>query len=520
MLRSRLTHVALVLALASLSRAANADHTGSKPIRPGVPGKAPFWNEKARQFMYPPAFDFKPLVGATTYRFMLTCADGKKCSFDAAEPWAALTPVWGDVPAGPVELRVEGLDSDGGKVVGVAGMRSFHRAAEFNGPYGKPVLPYDESARVALRSVIHEPFVQSWRTTAKPDPDYALYRYASKINGSLISGCAMYASQAPRPDDADDAIDIGRRAADYLISISSPAGAPLKHFPPTYHGAKPTERENDNWTMLMTPAEAGQGYLDLYDATHDDKYLQAAGRIAETYGKTQRDDGTWPLKVDNTTGKPIAEIELIPSVVINFLDRFDEQYHIDAHRKTRDRAIAWIMANPATTFDWKAQFDDAKVRGAYQNLSKHEACEFAGYLFRHAQDDPSKLALAKDIVRWAEDQFVIWEKPPDLQPHSPALAAENWFVPCSLEQYAMFEPISGSSAFMIVADVRAHRATGDAMYLRKAESLANALTAAQQHHSGRYPTRMIKQDLAYWINSTINTARAMMMLAEEQKRAG
>ena len=71
---------------------------------------------------------------------------------------------------------------------------------------------------------------------------------------------------------------------------------------------------------------------------------------------------------------------------------------------------------------------------------------------------------------------------------------------------------------MIVAYVRAHRANGDAMYLRKAESLANALTVAQQHHNGRYPTRMIKQDLAYWINSTINTARAMLMLAEEQKR--
>ena len=37
---------------------------------------------------------------------------------------------------------------------------------------------------------------------------------------------------------------------------------------------------------------------------------------------------------------------------------------------------------------------------------------------------------------------------------------ENWFTPCSLEQYAMFEPISGSSAFMIVAYIRAYEATG------------------------------------------------------------
>ena len=365
---------------------------------------------------------------------------------------------------------------------------------------------------------MNEPFVKSWRSTGKPDPSYALYRYASKVIGSLVSGCAMYANQSPRPNDADAAIETGRRAADFLISISHPPGTPLEHFPPTYHGAKPTERENDEWTMLMTPAEAGQGYLDLYDATRDEKYLQAAVRIADTYRKTQRDTGTWPLKVDNRSGEPVAPIDLIPSVVISFLDRLVWQYKITGHESTRDRATRWVLENPCRSFDWKAQFDDAKLRGPYQNLSKHEACEFAAYLFRRAKDDPQKIELAKEILRFAEDQFVVWENPPDLKTRSPQLRPENWYVPCSLEQYAMFEPISGSSAFMIVAYVRAHQATGDPVYLAKAESLANALTAAQKEHNGRYPTRMIKQDLSYWINSTINTARAMQLLSAEQVR--
>jgi hypothetical protein len=235
-------------------------------------------------------------------------------------------------------------------------------------------------------------------------------------------------------------------------------------------------------------------------------------------------NGTWPLKVDNTDGNPVADVELIPSAVINFLDRLGEQYKLDAYTPARDRAVGWMMERPARTFDWKAQFDDAKVRGAYQNLSKHEACEFAGYLFRHAKDDghedAGKIALARDILEWAEDQFVVWERPPEFTPRSAVLHSRNWYLPCSVEQYAMFEPISGSSAFMIVAYVRAHRATGDALYLRKAESLANALTTAQQEHDGRYPTRMIKSDLAYWLNSTINTVRAMKMLADEEARVG
>jgi len=489
---------------------ARAMEESPDPIRPGSPGGAPFWNEHARQFMFAPAFDFKPVAGATVYRFTLTLTDGAARTFEADVPWAPLTPVWADVPAGRVELKVEGLDRRGGAVVGSAGKKTFHRAAAFNGPYGTPVVAYNESARLALASVLAEPFVRSWRTTGRPDSSsYALYRYASKVIGSLLSGCAMYASQSPRPADADEAIETARRAADFLIGISCPAGTPLEHFPPTYHGAKPTERENDVWTMLMSPAEAGNGYLDLYEVTHDARYRAAAARIADTYRKTQRPDGTWPLKVDNRTGEPIAQIDLIPSVVITFLDRFD-----DAHQPTRDRAVQWVMENPARTFDWKAQFDDAKLRGPYQNLSKHEACEFASYLFRRGKNDPQKLALAKEILRFAEDQFVTWEKPPDLQTRNEKLRPENWYTPCSLEQYAMFEPISGSSAFMIVAYVRAHEATGgDALYLAKARSLANALTVAQRDHKGRYPTRMIRQDLSYWINSTINTARAMTLLA-------
>jgi uncharacterized protein YyaL (SSP411 family) len=82
----------------------------------------------------------------------------------------------------------------------------------------------------------------------------------------------------------------------------------------------------------------------------------------------------------------------------------------------------------------------------------------------------------------------------------------------------MFEPISGSSAFMINAYLAAYRATGNRINLAKAQALANALTVAQQMHGGRYPTRMIEHDLAYWLNSTINTAKAMDALARVSGR--
>jgi maltose/maltodextrin transport system substrate-binding protein len=488
------------------------------PIRPGAADKQPFWNGQAKQFIFAPAFDFKSVAGAKSYRFTVKSDDGRTRTFEAPEPWAPLSPVWTDVPVGTATLTVEALNKSGGGVISVAGTRQFHRAAVFNGPYGEPLVSYARSAAIALQTVVNEPFVQSWRTTGKPDPSYALYRYASKvIGGGVVSGCALYAAQTPRPADADDALATARRAADFLIALSAAPGTPLEFFPPTYHDAKPTERENDAWTMLMSPAEAGQSYLDLYDVTHDRTYLDAAARIAGTYGKLQLESGTWPLKVDNQTGRPIAEVELIPSEVIRFFDRLITRHELKEHQPTLDRAVRWMLDNPARTFNWQAQFDDAKVRGPYQNLAKHEACAFSAYLFSHRQN----LDLAEEILRFAEDQFVVWEHPPQLPLRRGAgpLDPRHWMTPCSTEQYAMFEPISGSSAFMITAYVRAYQATRKPLDLAKAQSLANALTLAQQKHNGRYPTRMIDQDLAYWLNSTVNAARAMQLLAVVEREA-
>jgi hypothetical protein len=99
------------------------------------------------------------------------------------------------------------------------------------------------------------------------------------------------------------------------------------------------------------------------------------------------------------------------------------------------------------------------------------------------------------------------------------LDPKHWITPCSLEQYAMFEPVSGSSAWMIMTYLAAYKATRDPLDLAKAQSLANALTVAQQRDGGgRYPTRMIEQDMQYWLNSTVNCAKAMRMLADETSR--
>ena len=56
------------------------------------------------------------------------------------------------------------------------------------------------------------------------------------------------------------------------------------------------------WLFIPAAVDAALGYLDLYDRTHEDKYLAAAVSVADTYRETQGDDGTWPIMVDFPTG--------------------------------------------------------------------------------------------------------------------------------------------------------------------------------------------------------------------------
>ena len=112
------------------------------PIRPGEPGKSPFWNVKSIQFMYCPSFDFKPVPSAKSYRFTAAAADGKDYTFEASKPWATLAPIWMQLPVGYVNLKVEGLDAKGGQAIGVAGERKFYRAAMYDGPYHPQLMSY------------------------------------------------------------------------------------------------------------------------------------------------------------------------------------------------------------------------------------------------------------------------------------------------------------------------------------------------------------------------------------------
>ncbi|MCK4966638.1 hypothetical protein KAS50_06385, partial [bacterium] len=177
------------------------------PIKPGVPKKSPFWNQHSIRFIYAPAFDFKKMKEASYYLFTArSYANNRSYTFKDEVPWASLSPIWKELPAGQVLLKVEGCN-DKGKVLGAVDVRLFNRGAVFTGLYHKPVLDYIESARRALKYLYELEHIKKWENGKKPDFSYGYYRYASKIIGAVVNSMVMY-SKISKPEDISNALSI------------------------------------------------------------------------------------------------------------------------------------------------------------------------------------------------------------------------------------------------------------------------------------------------------------------------
>jgi len=490
------------------------------PIKPGIPGESPFWNEYAHRFIYAPAFDFPESDSADSYRYsILPDSMEEPLVFMADKPWKPLSPVWDKVPTGDVKLVVEGLKGD--RVVGLVGERNFYRASPYHGPYHADTVDYRESAERLFSYLFHAPYIQYWFEHHEPDPGYGLYGYPAKMFSAVISGMLTFSELTQDPLEKDQALKIAKIVADHLISISEPEGSPLEYFPPTYTGPIYADMVNE-WRgesladrmMLIYPASAGQVYLDLYDHTGDRKYYDAAVNIAETYKKIQLDNGTWHLLVFLETGQPVAGNYLVPTGVIGFLNRMALQCGCSEYSSSSDRALLWIKENLANDFNWEGQFEDQKPSDRYKNLSKGQAVSYALQLMERAGDDSSMIREAEQLIRFAEDQFVIWEDP--VQGDYWGIESKDWMTPCVLEQYNFYTPVNTSSASMIEAFCSVYEKTGNILYLAKAIDLASGILHAQDPETGHYPTYLVSNLLHQegWINCMVYTARTILELGE------
>ena len=492
-------------------------------IRPGGVAQPGFWNENSTRFMYPPSLRFMEVPGAAKYRFSVVDACGTLVSIESPDPVARLRPQWTNLVAGIVNVVCEAQDGKGVRV-GLVQDRFFYKKAPFAGGYPPPVRRAGEAAKAAYAHLAAMPQIRHLAEKGEPDRTYMLNGYTTKMNAAIVLAMVHYAKLDPAR--APEALKVARAAADHLIAGAAKPGTPLAGFTLTYEAGYGNGicDKYAGQSMNLYPAASGNAFLRLYEATKDAAYLAAAVRIGETYLRLQGEDGTWFLKQRFADGGEVNPNRLFPLTTMGFLEDLYAETKRAEFRAAADRAAAFIERGPVADWNWEGQFEDVEPEPRYTNLTKHPATDFALFCLKRHPGDAKRVALAREILRFAEDQFVEWERPFQgcrLPPpvwgvyardfwHDKRAPIEEAVYPAVLEQYRCYVPVDASSAKMIRTYLALYRAEGKALDLAKARALADALTRAQRA-DGSIPTWMIpgRSPGDDWVNCLIASANAL-----------
>jgi len=471
----------------------------------------PNWNRRAVMFQYAPTFEFASLTNLPC-RTDILASDGKLHRLETPNARVSLAGIWERIPVGFVSVTC----SETGKSGRPVGSRVFWKSAPFAGDVRPHPRSFAEGARQALAYVLDAPSSRYLLEHGDLDPDFSHNVYPSKMLESVIQACCALAKTCPGRKDA--ALRLARAAADWLIAHSEKVGAPLAHFPPTYRGELYEAKKNAGQIMTVYPARVALAYLVLAEATGETKYREAAEAIGRTYLKLQGEDGTWPLKVRKCDGAETSANRLVPSdSVLPLMRRLAALTDRTAYGVAAERAFANIREKRVGTWNWEGQFEDVEPGPAYSNLTEYGPCDTAIELLTHHASDPKSLPLARELVRFAEDQFVCWERPfvgADFKVNPTLQDMDKWSFPCALEQYNWYTPIDASAAKMITAYLALYRAEKNPVDLAKARALGGAILRQQQ------PEGWIRTHWAWdetpdkiWMNCHVASALALLELA-------
>jgi maltose/maltodextrin transport system substrate-binding protein len=416
------------------------------------------WTAKVWQrFMHPPVFQFEPLVGAASYHCMLSRADGGTSQTwiaQARRPEVDLQNVWPQLPpAGRICVSAEARDAHD-RTLGRTNF-IFTRIASFAGPYRPAKRGYIESGALAAQ----------WAMTN------AIYAYPALFFSTYINTWTTYARMCPQNADAKTALALAVKYGDLLLKESMSSNCVYAYMPLCNGNGIP-------FLQVGRGGMVGMAYMELFRATGEKRFLDGAIRIAETLKKTQLPDGRWYFRVDPVSGKMLADYTSDQAEAIALLDELCENYGRREFAKVRDRAVAWMLANPCRTFMWQQQYDDVGDELPYKNLEWFDTAWFIEYLLRHATWFNGYEKTAQALFCYIEDQFVEWE---------PSGQTRSRITPGAREQYLCYDIITGHAAHFVRVCLAFHRYTQDEIYLRKARAMADTLTALQ-FPNGRYPT--------------------------------
>ncbi len=440
-------------------------------------------NAFSKQFVDAPTFRLLPIPGVAEYRASIKQGTDE-WTVSSTTPQVALDTIWDKVATAKFALTLRWIDAQGVVLREETSERA--KAPDFEG-FNEPAVDWSAAADRNIAYLIHEsdhnttaPYhepgvpVWIWAATPKHEASYPCIT----INNVIWAFLAHIKNGGPQ---SDEAMRLARVSADWALDHCQPDSGALPRFPYStitkgqFGGSVEGEAVN-----LLRASWFAMSFVDLYAATKHEPYLAYARHIADTTVAFQNADGSFPYRVNPKTG---AVVEQYNCSVMEFVELVEklEPYGFDARRAmAAQRALEWALAYVCTTNNWKAAYEDVGETRFYTNLSQMPAQQLIRYLCRHKNENQAYLPEAIRLNRWVEDQFVDF---------GPANASSPVRVkgPLVFEQFVCWWPMDGHTANWILSLIELHKATGERIYLDKAQAAANAI-CAEQYENGEFST--------------------------------
>lgn len=251
--------------------------------------------------------------------------------------------------------------------------------------------------------------------------------------------------------------------------------------------------------------------------TGEKKYLEAALRIGEFFEKHVEENGSWKITWSTETGKPVSDNYADPlGQICPFLRGLYERTGDEKWKRLADGAIAYVERTILRTYNWEGQFEDSVLSVNYSNLTHFGAVALAKYYARYRNDDAECMQKAEDLMRFVEDQFVVWNLAPPWYDTKREYDPRLWHTPGVLEQYHWYTPIDSSAAAVASGFLAMYKATRKELYLAKALCLTDQISVMQEP-DGRIPTHWSDCEAAkkdFWMNCMFASMRVLSEMAE------
>jgi hypothetical protein len=329
--------------------------------------------------------------------------------------------------------------------------------------------------------------------------------------------------------------------ADYYLGHSlSPADSKWPDLPYPYNMVIHSGIYDGDMILgkdYLQPDKAGSfGYelTNLFEKTGDEKYLEAAVKIANTLADSvktgDQDHSPWPFKVNTKTG----ETGILANQVVWYegLDKdlkrpdsnlkksgyttfwtgtlclFSELIKLkkgntDAYQKAFDKTLAWLKTYPAKNNKWGPFFEDVP-RWSDTQIN---AITYAMYLMEHPKLDDDWKETVGNILKW------VYKELGDKQ-------YSKYGITCMDEQTAYRVPGNSHSSRQASIDLMYWEKTGDTTYVRNAVRELNWATYMVDNDGKNfYPTNDIWMTDGYgdYVRHYLRAMAAAPQLAPENK---